>query len=413
MRLLFLTNFYPPHHIGGYEELCAEVGDGLQLRGHTVVVLTSDYRKNREEGDRDNILRVLHPEVSLHPYRGIFDFFVNRTKYQEENINRLKETVDEIKSDAIVVWGMWNLHRQLLALLETKEMPALVYYIADYWPTLPDAYTLYWQEQAKHGFASVPKRVVGKAALATLARETGQPRLNFKNTLCVSQAVIRELVDGGIPVSNARVIYNGIDLDKFGSAAKLHAGRSRSETLEMVYAGRISPEKGIPTALEALSILTLNKLPARLTIIGSGQADYLHHLKHLCNQLGLTNSVKFTGYIPREEIPNALAKYDVLVAPSVWPEPLPRIIQEAMAVGLIVVGTSVGGIPEILEDGVNGLIFAPEDSSQLARCLEKLALDPDLCLQLAQCGQQTVKEKFDVKRMLDEFEQYLESLVNL
>jgi glycosyltransferase involved in cell wall biosynthesis len=179
----------------------------------------------------------------------------------------------------------------------------------------------------------------------------------------------------------------------------------------MVYAGRISPEKGIPTALEALSILISNNLPARLTIIGSGQADYLNYLRDLCNQLGLTNSVKFIGYIPREEIPNVLAKYDVLVAPSIWPEPLPRIIQEAMAVGLVVVGANVGGIPEILTHGVNGLTFPAGDSIKLAAQLMRLWMDRDSLERLSIEAQKTVCMKFDIRRTVNEIEQFLENVI--
>jgi glycosyltransferase involved in cell wall biosynthesis len=99
-----------------------------------------------------------------------------------------------------------------------------------------------------------------------------------------------------------------------------------------------------------------------------------------------------------------------LLFPSVWPEPLARVVQEAMAVGLVVIGTTTGGTPELLQDGLTGLTFAAEDADGLARQIGRLARDPALFETLAQAARQTVESRFTQERMVDEIEAYFQKL---
>jgi len=105
-----------------------------------------------------------------------------------------------------------------------------------------------------------------------------------------------------------------------------------------------------------------------------------------------------------------MRQFDVLVLPSIYDEPLARIVQEAMATGLVVVGTLTGGTKEILVDGVNGLAFPPGDASALAVQIARLADDPGLRLALARNGRRTVEEKFSLTRMVDEIEGYMKAI---
>ena len=101
------------------------------------------------------------------------------------------------------------------------------------------------------------------------------------------------------------------------------------------------------------------------------------------------------------------ANIDVLLMPSIWEEPLARIMQDALAAGLVFVATRTGGTKEILIDDVNGLGFATDDPDDLARQIRRLIDAPALRSQLRIAGVQTAKEKFDLARMVDEIEAYL------
>ena len=117
--------------------------------------------------------------------------------------------------------------------------------------------------------------------------------------------------------------------------------------------------------------------------------------------------VTFNGPVSKDEMPAILQDFDVLIFPSIYEEPLARMTQEAMASGLVVVGTTTGGTKEILRNGETGLTFMPEDADGLAKQVARLTTGPDLCCRLAQAGRQTVLEKFTLDRMVREIETYL------
>ncbi|HZJ24036.1 MAG TPA: glycosyltransferase family 4 protein, partial [Anaerolineales bacterium] len=102
--------------------------------------------------------------------------------------------------------------------------------------------------------------------------------------------------------------------------------------------------------------------------------------------------------------------FDVLVLPSLWPEPFARVVLEGMVSGLVVIATPTGGTTEILTDGENGLLFAAGDAEDLAQKIICLATDPKLRRRLALAGQQTVIERFTKTKMMDEIESYLQEV---
>jgi glycogen(starch) synthase len=125
---------------------------------------------------------------------------------------------------------------------------------------------------------------------------------------------------------------------------------------------------------------------------------------------GLEESVTFLGWIEHEEMAGLMRQYDVLLLPSIWPEPFARVVLEGMAAGLVVVATPAGGTGEIVKDGENGLLFAPGDSHDLAEKIGRLLGDLDLRLRLAKAGWQTIVDDFNLPRMIDQYEDYLEEV---
>lgn len=401
MRLLFLTNGYPPHHIGGYEELCDDVARGLRQRGHSVDVLTT-----RTEGasPEPHVYRLLHPVVGPGFFRANLGFFVGRQRRESENKEILKDLIRQIEPAVVLVWGMWNLPRSLAHTAEETLNCRTAYYIADYWPTLPDAYVLHWREPARRGLTAWPKRFLGMIALGAIRREPVPPLLAFDQVMCVSDALRQRLNDDGIPLRNAVVVHNGIDLRAF--APRPDDGRKLREPIKLLYAGRLAPEKGIETIFRALAIMRKRGRRAHLTILGSGNQADTDSLLTQVARLRLEDWITFEGRIPRNDMPGWMTKCDVLIVPSRWPEPLPRVAQEAMAMQIVTLATPVGGIPELIEDGVNGLLFPPGDAEALADCIERLLVDSELYFQLASNGRTTIGCTFGIDRMIDEIVEY-------
>ncbi|MBM4431145.1 MAG: glycosyltransferase family 4 protein, partial [Chloroflexi bacterium] len=312
----------------------------------------------------------------------------------------------------VFAWGMWNLHHSILSLAESLEWIRVVYYLADTWPSLPDAYTLHWQEPARRWYTQLPKRLLGTIALKMLAWDSSLEPLEFEHAICVSTAVREILVKEGLPLKNARIIHNGIDLDHFLCTDELR-NLHPENGLSLLYAGRLAPEKGVDTAIEALARLSQKRsLPSiTLAIIGAGHPDYEAHLLKLVARKGLQNRVAFCRRVPREEMPELLRQFDVLVFTSICQEALARIVQEAMASGLVVVGTETGGSREILVGDKNALTFVPGDANGLAAQIERLVANPSRYRRLAEAGRRTVVEKFNINRMVNEIEEYLQRVL--
>lgn len=404
MRILFLSNFFPPARPGGYTQWCHEVTERLAARGHTIGVLTSCYEQAKAPASEQNIYRLLHLEGDLAYYQPLH-FFTRWKKQHRENLMFLEQTVKDFAPDLIFVWGMWALSKALPALAEQLLPGRVVYYVSDYWPSALDMHTTYWEAPAQRWPTRVPKRVLSKVAMSMLAKES-QPDLGLKQVICVSTRVRDLLVKAGLPIQHARIIHGGTDVERFLGVRERDY---RSGHLKLLYAGQLVRHKGVHTAIEAMAKL-VNKQrinEVTLTLVGSGHPGYEAFLHDLVERERLQGFVTFHKPVSKEEMPGILQKFDVLIFPSIYEEPLARITQEAMASGLVVVGTTTGGTKEILRDGETGFTFTPEDADGLAEQVTRLLLDPDLRCRLARAGRQTVSENFTLGKMVNEIEAYL------
>jgi glycogen(starch) synthase len=404
MRILFLSNFFPPARPGGYTQWCHEVAGRLAERGHTIGVLTSCYELAKAPASEQNIYRLLHLEGDLAYYQPLH-FFTRWKKQHRENLVFLEQTVKDFAPDLIFVWGMWALSKALSARAEQLLPGRVVYYLSDYWPSALDMHTTFWQSPAQRWPMQVPKRVLSKVAMSMLANE-GQTDLKLEQVICVSARVRDLLVEAGLPIQNARIIYGGTDVQRFLGVRKRDylAGH-----LKLLYAGQLVRHKGVHTAIEAVARLVhqLRINHISLTLVGSGHPDYEAFLRDLIEREGLHDIVTFHEPVSKDAMPAIFKQFDVLIFPSIYEEPLARVTQEAMASGLVVVGTTTGGTKEILRDGETGLTFTPEDADGLAKQIVRLIANPDLCGRLAQAGRQTVLENFTLDKMVEEIEDYL------
>lgn len=411
MRILFLSNFYPPYELGGYEQWCAEVAARLVARGHEIEVLTSNYgSRSGFSGDSPHVYRVLYLQSDLSYYRPT-NFFVKRPLQDKQNIRILRQTIDRFQPELIMVWGMWNLSKFLPYWAE-KWMPGRVaYFISNYWPRDVDPHTAYWNLPTRRAATKIIKDPLRKFALGILKAEHYPPRLQLENAVCCSHYVRDTLVKSGDLPERSGVIFGGIEADDFARYSKLD-GKDQSrqpEPLKCVYFGRLIHDKGVHTAIEALGLLKQQGLSdnIQLTIIGSGHPAYEEYLQKLVDELGIREQVKFIKKVHRKDIPKLLSNFNIFLFTSIWAEPMARSVMEAMASGLLVIGTEVGGQAEMLSNGVNSLTFAPGDSSALAKQIALVSKHWLMSVQLARAGQVLVMEKFTLDRMVTDIEDYL------
>lgn len=406
MKILCLSNFYPPYQIGGYEMLCQEVVNALAQRGHTVTILAGTYGVDQPvvEG---NLHRLLTLESDLYFYQP--KQALNYPRVKQQNLEHLRRMVKETEPDVIFIWGMWSLSKELAAESEKLLPGRVVYYLANPWPIEPNMHQAYWDMPAKDPLRQVAKQAMRIPARVWLKEEWQRVPLQFQYAPCCSIALRDQLLDAHVPLQDATIVYEGIDLAAYLAQADQRAYRQPSDKLTLVYVGNIAEHKGVHTAIEALAKLPADKLKrVHLTILGSGHPHYEARLRNLVETNHLEEQVVFQKPIPRSELPAFLGKFDCLLLPSIWEEPLARIMQEGLACGMVVVGAATGGTKEIIRHNENGLLFPAADAASLATQIERLIDDPALRRKLGENGRQTAVEKFDLVQMVNELETYLQ-----
>lgn len=412
MRILFISNLYPPAHLGGKEIRCREVVEGLGSRGHSVLVLTSDFvPSGRTVQDQPGVRRVLTLEADVYHYQPI-EHLLHRSSRLRANLKAVQAAIAEFRPDLVFVWGMWNLSPAIAAAAEEQLPGRVVYSFAGYWPIKPDLHESFWCARDGERWERQFRRVMAPLALSSRYRPVSAQSLKFDHAITCSEFVLRQLREGGLALPHAKVVFSGIDVDWFVPAHA--AGSHNPGELEAVYLGALIPRKGVDVAIEAVRLLgEWGQEDVKLTIVGEGHPSYRDELEKKVDEGDLEQRVCFRPAIPRRDVPRLLQAFDTLVLPSQSdePEPLSRTVMEAMACGLVVVGTNEGGTPEMIEDGVDGLLFAPGDSEELAHHLRTLAMDPELRRRLSVTARQTAEKRFRISRMIDEIEGFLEEVL--
>ncbi len=199
----------------------------------------------------------------------------------------------------------------------------------------------------------------------------------------------------GLPRHRVHRIYNGIDLERFaGSPGQVRQPR-------IISVGRLVPKKGIDVLLEACALLRLRGVPFDCLLIGGGPEE--GHLRALAQRLGLQDVVTFAGPRPQPDVIAAVREAAVFAAPCVVADDgdrdgLPTVLLEAMALGTPVVATSVVGIPEVVRDGITGLLVPERDAGALAHALERCLKSASLRDTLSAGAQHLIGAEFDVTK---------------
>jgi glycosyltransferase involved in cell wall biosynthesis len=270
----------------------------------------------------------------------------------------------------------------------------------------------------KHGQARVPNdRGILPPPPGPFARFLNRiaARVLADRVIAVSEGVRQELEETGISPSMITAILNGIDMSPYKRRARRPSTRSsaRSSTQSSSQPptqpadgqdgtdrrsfligtlARLSPPKGIDTMIEAAKIVIASYPSVRFVIAGTGPLET--DLSRKVRDLRLEPYVRMPGFV--DDVPGFLAGLDLYVLPSDT-EGTPLALIEAMAAGLPVVATRVGGVPEVVIDGVTGLLVPPRQPKALAQAIVRLLVDPDLAKSMGASGRERAETVFDAK----------------
>ena len=274
--------------------------------------------------------------------------------------------------------------------------------------------------------ANIPGRIIGRLARVpviigsehTMGQEKGlRMQLNrltsplSDRVICVSPSVT-EFARKQIGIASQRIvtINNGIDLRRFTdlpNQAKIRLKFGLDLSSFVIGAvGRPRPVKAYSVLLDAFQLLASNYPNSRLIFVGDGPGR--EALIEQARQLDMSEHVIFLH--DRDDIPELLKTLDVLVSSSHW-EGLSMVILEAMAAGLPIVATNVGGTPDLVVDGVTGLLTPPADPKAMAQAIERLIIDNSLGIALGQAGRQRVESYFTSVTMAEQTEKLYQMLL--
>jgi glycogen synthase len=380
MRILTISNTYPPHYYGGYELTCADVMRRFARAGHDVLVLTSTVRVDGVSDDEPEVAGVaVRRELSVGwdwndnvPRRPRSPMTAWRNARRD--LAALGAAIRDQRPDVVSVWHFGALTLPLLVAVEDAGLP-LVVTVANDWlihAEQLDAWARLWRSwprSARPTVAGVPTRV---------------PRLDRAHFNFVSAYTRARAADSTrLPVRDAPVVPPGIDTDDFPVTQDTVAVRDWQWRL--LYAGRVTADKGVATVVRALAMLPET---ATLDIVGDGDPSYVESLRRLAQELGITMRVRFDRCL-RSGLAAHYASADAFVFPSEWPEPFGLVPVEAMACGTPVVATGTGGSAEFLADGRNCLLFPAGNARALAARVQRLGTDRDLRSRLIEGGTRT------------------------
>jgi glycogen synthase len=405
MRILVLSNLYPPHYIGGYELRCRDVTEALRERGHEVRVLTSNHKTSSKVVDEktdypvDRTLRLHgffgHPWLGIRSLQGL----------ERHNNRELLKAIREFKPDLVHVWNMGGISKSLVLTLQRTDIPT-VFDVSDHWiaRSLKGDVWLDWWNRSQHSLPARAQRGLwhldGRRGKWQEEAPTNPLRhIDFQRVYFCSARLRDITADAGYDVAHGDVIHCPVNIDHFhGPVRDPHV-----PVKKLLYVGRLSEDKGVFTALKAMRAARTH-FNGTLSIYGSGDPEYVAKLRTYAGEHDLP--VSFRHATPAG-MPQVYRDHDALLFTSEWEEPFALTPLEAMASGLPVIGTTTGGSAELLRHEENALTYEAGDFNDLAGQIRRLALSPVLASRLSATGQAEVRARYPLPVIVDQIERYL------
>jgi len=393
VKILVITNLFPPVVIGGYEIGCERQVALLRSRGHDVTVLTSSWKRSTAPS-QSGVHRLL-PLSFTRP--SVARRLVNEARSQWA-VRRVLRTFEP---EVTYVCNMRYVSRSILLL--AQEQSPVVFFVSDPWfaeGPLDDGWVAQWQRlRASAGSMRSRAAVACASLLPDSVVRTRFGSLRLDHVEFASDALRAAALASHPEAAGAGVIHWGVDVNEFSPGPIDRVER-------FLFVGQLSPHKGAATALRAFLELAAahSQRDLHLTMVGAaGSSGYEAELRSLVDTASMGDRVTFAGMIDRRDMAAVYAAHDAFIFASEWDEPFSIALVEAMASGLPIVTTMTGGTPEIAAPERSVLAFEAGDASDCRRQLDRL-LDVDLARSLQRAARKTVEERFTIDAMVDAIE---------
>lgn len=418
MRILVLSNLYPPNVVGGYERLCHEVSSELVTHGHEVTVLTSSFGNAVADYPGQRILRELELLTGADIYTPFPGTAEDRAMVSARNCRTLDRVLSELRPDVVFAWNLFFLDASILKALEDSPYRTVAM-LTDNWMLVmrnPIFVSNFFRDVVHGSVPFIPPpappawRILAGRAKRALLRLAGS-RPPRKLEAIFGSVFMRDFyAAGGSPFRSYRVIHNGVrqavrDPNTVPDRTQL----VRAGTLRLLFAGRLVDLKGADTAVEALALLDPRAIGVErvtLTIVGDSQDTvYVTHFAEIVKQSGKSEQIERRPTVQEDELPALFDAHDIYLFPSLY-EPFSLTLIHALACGVPTIASRVGGNVEIIRDGESGLLFEKGSAADLAHAITRLAADATLRARLS-AGGRSAGSRFTFGRMVGEMEQFL------
>lgn len=413
MRVLVLSNLYPPNVIGGYERLCFEVTTALAARGHQMTVLTSRHGGKVADYPGQLVLRELDllAEADIYtPFAGTPD---DRARINQANLATLNRVLAEQRPDVVFAWNLFFLDASLLRALE-QGSTRTVLMLTDNWLLVmrnPVFVSEYFRDVV-HGELASPPQPPPPSLWRRAKRWLGgggKPASQLEAIF--GAAFVRDLyAAGGSTFARHKVIHNGVRQPSQAGGPRVDRSRLvEAGTLRLLFAGRLVDLKGAHTAVVALKLLdpaALGVSRVLLTLLGDSQdAAYMAQLRAAVAASGREADIELRPSVAEAALPDLFDRHDLYLFPSLY-EPFSLTLIHALALGIPTIASAVGGNVEIIQNGDSGVLFAKGNAVALAAAITRLAGDGDLRVRLAEGGRRSAS-RFTFERMVGEMAEFL------
>lgn len=390
MKILVISDYYPPHYIGGYELMCQKVTDQLISAGHEVLVLTSKF--GTENGTIEGHIHRQLTRITLnnHPQK-IASLFTTRANYA-----LTQSLARQFQPDFAYLWNIREV--SILPALAMQDMGiATMYKFGSHW--LAHAYQHYTRVN------SPIKKLYRRFQIGLRQFE----ELDFTVATFDSESLRQSYVNAGVNFRQSAVVPSFID-DRWATGEAKQAIHS---PLKLLYAGRFDPDKGIMVVVEAFAHLVQEHATTdvTLTLIGSGDEATMSELHQIIAEHQLSDLIEFHPFLPHDDLMSTLHHYDLLLYPTLAWEGFGLTIVEAMSQGVPAIASDIGGPRDIVQDGKTGVLIPSGSATALANAILELAQQPERLLAMSQAGVAVVREKYTASHVGKQLQDFMRATI--
>lgn len=403
IRCLAISNSYPPDHAGGYELGACNILENLALHCDWKNTVLSSVRRNKSPKTDGLELTgffpgKLGPEIELWKTRR------SLLKHHQSILARMVEKAEA--ADLIFVFNPRRLiYPQWTSILKLGK--PVITFISDHWPNDPRSSDIFHLRSKKDELGRL--RDASVQAIYDTAPNEDALFESFAGVMFGSRFLQQKQAEIFEANSQQEVIHWGIDIGRF---PKVEFSPNRLKTFG--FCGRPEKEKGLDLALSAIRELASKDDKIRLLVASDlkGTAYGRGILKQVKEDAVLRSQVDFLGQVPHAELhARFYSQIGTMIFPSIWEEPFALTVLEAMSSGALVIGSSTGGTPEVVNNAT-GYLFDPHQPDALGRvCEEALAASDSINRSKVEAGSRCIIEDHTLERMAKRVDEFVRNLL--